>query len=518
MSKLHIFFLDVMNNIQEEKNINKPISYQDLLKQIEHEFKNLPENIQIFYLSENNQEIDIDDEQQYKLMIDDIIFIRVIDINMAQKTVFERNYNILPKNKQNILDEKYNCTFCLEIIKNENPYLCYQCQNLYHEKCLKGWDKKCKSHNQNLTCPNCRNPLPIEKWGKKLNYEQNRKEDASLINEINDYKLDINMNKNIINIKDKKIKELKMDIAKQNELIKKYEEYIDKTIGIFKNLLDNIYSMNILIKIENNNNLKNAINKYSLNKNNLDINNISIIITEELEKLKNYIINNNHIDNNLNIHNDYDINEKNIFENNMEQNNQNNEKINLNDNINIFNDGIKFDNIINNDFNSINENMNKKDNDSLNKIIITYNVKSNGYYNLFGNEFVSNNLDNIELIINGKKNILFNKFELKKGNNIIELIIINKLTNLSHMFYKCDSLNDINGLKYLDVTDVEDFSHMFKACSSLSDIKSLENWDVSNGTNFKSMFCGCYLLKDIKPLQKWNLSNCINLSNMFDEC
>ena len=48
------------------------------------------------------------------------------------------------------------------------------------------------------------------------------------------------MNKNIMNIKDKKIKELKDNIIKQNELIKKYEIYIDKTIGIFKKILDDI--------------------------------------------------------------------------------------------------------------------------------------------------------------------------------------------------------------------------------------------------------------------------------------
>ena len=100
MSKLYIFFLDNMNNILEEININKPFSYQDLLKQINLEFKNLPENIQIFYLSDNNQEIDIDDEKGY-ILIDDILFIREIDIKMAQKSVFERNYNILPEAKKN---------------------------------------------------------------------------------------------------------------------------------------------------------------------------------------------------------------------------------------------------------------------------------------------------------------------------------------------------------------------------------------------------------------------------------
>ena len=133
MSKLYIFLLDNFNNILEEISITKPNSYKDLLEQIKHEFKNLPENIQIFHIAQNNQEIDVDDEERYSL-IDDNLFIREIDIKAAQKSIFERNYNSLPEFKQSKLDEKYNCISCTEIIKDENPYFCYQCQNIFHEK------------------------------------------------------------------------------------------------------------------------------------------------------------------------------------------------------------------------------------------------------------------------------------------------------------------------------------------------------------------------------------------------
>jgi len=58
---------------------------------------------------------------------------------------------------------------------------------------------------------------------------------------------------------------------------------------------------------------------------------------------------------------------------------------------------------------------------------------SNG--NIFGEKFVMNNKNNIELIINGIKSELISKYKLKKGINNIEIIIKNNLTNLECMFY-----------------------------------------------------------------------------------
>ena len=56
---------------------------------------------------------------------------------------------------------------------------------------------------------------------------------------------------------------------------------------------------------------------------------------------------------------------------------------------------------------------------------------------IFGEKFVENNKDNIELIINGIKSELVSKYELKEGINKIQIIIKNKINNLEYMFYKC---------------------------------------------------------------------------------
>ena len=253
MSQLEIFLLDKLNNSIKETNIIKPKSYQDLLKQLRQNFTNISEYYELFIIEENNKEIKIDSEEKYSKS-QDILFIRPIDKPILEQSLFQRNFEKLSESNQDILSDKFNCSICTNIVKKENPYLCYKCQKIFHEKCLKDWDKKCKLNNKSLICPNCRNELPIEKWNKKLNFEENRKVNANIMNRINDYKLNKNMNNNMNMIKEKKIKEFQENEIKQKELIKKYEEYINKTITLFKNLLNKINSINDSL------NLKKVIN------------------------------------------------------------------------------------------------------------------------------------------------------------------------------------------------------------------------------------------------------------------
>ena len=338
MSKIDIFLLDNSNNTKEEINIIKPQSYQELLKQIGQKMKYIPKFYEIFIFDKDNKEIKIYNEKLYN-KIEDILFIREINKNILEHSLFDINYNILSESRQEKLDEIYNCILCSIIIKNENPYFCYKCQKIFHEKCLKDWDKKCKTQNKALQCPNCRNELPLDKWNKKLNYEESRKENANLLNRIKEYKLNNNMNKNINIIKDKKINELKENENNQNELIKKYEKYIKKTEEIIKNIFEKIKSIHYLLKLKETNKLNtNTINLTNYS----ELNDISNIIYDELEQFKNYIINNqkNNINeskrNISNIHNDKEININNKVKNKLIMNNnfiKDNEEIGNQDNI-----------------------------------------------------------------------------------------------------------------------------------------------------------------------------------------
>jgi len=157
-------------------------------------------------------------------------------------------------------------------------------------------------------------------------------------------------------------------------------------------------------------------------------------------------------------------------------------------------------------------------NEYKNEINIIYKTEKEGEENIFGDKFVENNKNNIELIINGYKSCLINKYKLKAGENNIKIIIKNKIKNLEYMFYGCKPLKNIEELKYLDTKDINNFSYMFYDCLSLSDIKGIQNWNVSNGNNFSYMFYDCSSLSDIKVLQNWNVSNGNNFKGMFGGC
>ena len=153
-----------------------------------------------------------------------------------------------------------------------------------------------------------------------------------------------------------------------------------------------------------------------------------------------------------------------------------------------------------------------------NGINIIYKTYKEGEEDIFGKKFVENNKNNIELIINGKKNNLIKRYKLIKGENNIKIIIKNKITNLENMFEYCKSLKNIEELGYLDTKDINNYSYMFFGCSSLSDINGLRNWDVSNGKDFSNMFRGCSSLSDLKALQNWNVSNGKDFTAMFCGC
>ena len=268
------------------------------------------------------------------------------------------------------------------------------------------------------------------------------------------------------------------------------------------------------LRLENNNKLNNLIEKYSLKDENLNIEKISRTINEELDNINNY---SNKIIRKF----------VNILESNQE---------------NKIKGAVGFDEMVKllYDIENMNDIIEYKK-----EINLVYFAKKKGNYNIFGEKFVKNNKNNIKIVIDGNQTDLSNWWDFKSGENIITILIKNKLRNLSHMFHSCKCLKDISELKYLDVKDITDFSHMFNGCSSLSDIQSLQNWDVSNGnnfsnmfrecsklsditplfnwdvsscTNFEGIFLGCSLLVNIKPLQKWNVSNCINFQEMFYRC
>ena len=64
-----------------------------------------------------------------------------------------------------------------------------------------------------------------------------------------------------------------------------------------------------------------------------------------------------------------------------------------------------------------------------NEIKLKYLTEKEGNYRIFGKQFVENNINNISLIINGKKSPLVDEYYLKEGKNDVTICIKNTLTN-----------------------------------------------------------------------------------------
>ena len=89
---------------------------------------------------------------------------------------------------------------------------------------------------------------------------------------------------------------------------------------------------------------------------------------------------------------------------------------------------------------------------------------------------------------------------------------LTKVTNLSHMFYGCESFN--SPLTDWNVSNITDMEYMFSGCSSFN--QSLAGWDVSKVTNMSWMFIKCSLFN--QPLEDWDVSKVTDMSFMFREC
>ena len=127
------------------------------------------------------------------------------------------------------------------------------------------------------------------------------------------------------------------------------------------------------------------------------------------------------------------------------------------------------------------------------KYTITNNTKNKTQ--IFGEEFVKNNENNFKIIFNNEEFNLTPFLDLsiyKSTKKTIEITLkqINKVTDISKMFYGCKELTSFPGLSKLNVDDVKNISFMFLNCSSLQRISDISNWNTSNITNMAGLFQG----------------------------
>ena len=128
----------------------------------------------------------------------------------------------------------------------------------------------------------------------------------------------------------------------------------------------------------------------------------------------------------------------------------------------------------------------------IDEIIIKYKIyKYFWEIRIFGDKFVENNKDKCKIIIYGKEYKLCTNINIFKiNNNILEIKLkgINKITNMSYMFYDCDSLSSLPDISKWNTQNVTNMSYMFSGCSKLSSLSDISKWNIKNVEDMKDMF------------------------------
>ena len=127
------------------------------------------------------------------------------------------------------------------------------------------------------------------------------------------------------------------------------------------------------------------------------------------------------------------------------------------------------------------------------------------------------------------KNINFSNFNTKNVTNMnymfygcISLVdidlsnfITEKVKDLSNMFNYCDGLTNVNFFN-CNTKNVFTMENMFLDCHSLVNI-DLSNFITDNLISIKGMFTNCKSLKNVN-LSNWNTKNITNMEEMFCQC
>jgi len=92
--------------------------------------------------------------------------------------------------------------------------------------------------------------------------------------------------------------------------------------------------------------------------------------------------------------------------------------------------------------------------------------------------------------------------------------------DLSRLFNGCKKLEICLGLpnSYSNTQNVTNMSYMFYQCNSLAILPEILLWNTSKVTNMSYMFCGCSVLKSLPDISLWNTKNVIDMSYLFFEC
>ncbi len=129
--------------------------------------------------------------------------------------------------------------------------------------------------------------------------------------------------------------------------------------------------------------------------------------------------------------------------------------------------------------------------DNITKVIIEGNITATNLHGMF------RDLTNLKTIKN------------------LDKINTSHVTNMSTMFYNCNSLTKLD-VSNFDTSKVKDMSSMFFNCKALTEL-DVSNFDTSKVKDMSSMFYNCQSLNEL-DVSNFKTSNVTNMSSMFSNC
>ena len=157
-----------------------------------------------------------------------------------------------------------------------------------------------------------------------------------------------------------------------------------------------------------------------------------------------------------------------------------------------------------------------------NEINMIYKVnKLNDNLKIFGNDFVQSNKSKCKMVINGKEHELKSQISVKdtlKDKIRVSLTNINKITDMSFIFYECPNLFSCNDISKWNTSKIKDMHKIFYGCSQLTSLPDLSFWLTPNVKDICGMFYNCVSLTSIPDISEWDISKVANLSGLFCGC
>ena len=142
--------------------------------------------------------------------------------------------------------------------------------------------------------------------------------------------------------------------------------------------------------------------------------------------------------------------------------------------------------------------MSEKDIKDITEINIIYDIKIRDNIRIFGSKFVKNNKNIYKMIIDNKEYEIIEKYNIENySNNKLELKLkgIDNVTDMSYMFYECESLESLPDISKWNTSNVTNMSYMFSNCKSLKSLPDITKWNTINNFKMSYLFENYQLLK-----------------------